>query len=104
MVYCHRCGQDNPGGAHFCNGCGSSLAEDHSFENSVRKFADDTAKLGKDLGEKAAELSKKLAKEAETFAEEVARRVAPKPVQCPKCNEKIYETDVFCWKCGNKRL
>ena len=103
MVYCYSCGLENPDGSNFCNACGSYLSGEGRFEANVEKFADQTAKFGKEVGDKAAEWGKKLAKEAKAFAEEVAKRVAPKPLPCPKCGEKIYETDVFCWSCGGKR-
>lgn len=92
MVYCYRCGLENPDGANYCNKCAASLASDHEFEDSVRKLADKTAKFGK-----------AVAREAHAIAGEVAKRVAAKPLPCPKCGERIYETDVFCWKCGEKR-
>lgn len=103
VAYCYRCGQKNADDAFYCNICGTSLASEHKFEDNVREFADTVAKVGKEAGEKAAEIGKKLAVEAKAFADEVAKKVAPKPLNCPKCKTKIYETDVFCWKCGDKR-
>lgn len=103
MVYCYNCGLQNQEGSNFCNGCGASLSFEGRFEARVERFADDAGKFGNEVGEKAAEWGKRLAKEAQAFADEVARRVAPKPLPCPSCGDRIYETDVFCWKCGNKR-
>jgi hypothetical protein len=57
----------------------------------VKEFADNMAKFGKEVGEKAAEIGKK-----------VASKVAPKPVTCPHCKTSIFETDVFCYNCGGK--
>ena len=69
----------------------------------VEEAAEKAAGEVKEAGEKAAELGKKVAVEAKAFADEVAKKVAPKPLDCPKCQTKIYETDAFCWKCGDKR-
>ena len=104
MTYCYVCGNKNPGEALYCNRCGTSLKSDRRFEDNVRSFADEVAKVGKELGEKAAVLGKRVAKEAKAFADEVAKKVAPKTLTCPKCESKIYETDAFCWKCGDKRI
>ena len=104
MVYCHSCGQQNPDGSNYCNKCAAFMASDRKFEDEVKRFADDMSKFGKEVGEKASEIGKRVAKDAKAFAEEVAKKVAPKPLDCPQCGEKIFETDVFCWKCGDKRV
>ena len=103
MAYCYKCGNQNSEDALYCNKCGISLTVGRTFEDNVKEFADDVVKVGKEAGEKAVEIGKKVAVEAKAFTEEVAKKVAPKPLDCPKCNTKIYETDVFCWKCGDKR-
>ena len=103
MVFCYSCGLENPDEANFCNGCGGYLSVEKRFEANVEKFAHDTAKFGKEVGDKAAEWGKRLAKEAQAFAVEVAKKVAPKSMPCASCGESIYETDAFCWKCGGKR-
>lgn len=103
MAYCYSCGNQNPEDALFCNKCGISLKSDREFEDKVRSFADEAVKVGKEVGEKAAELGKRVAKDAKTFAEEVSKKMTPKPLDCPKCSTSIYETDVYCWKCGDKR-
>jgi predicted amidophosphoribosyltransferase len=103
MVYCYSCGQENPDKANFCNACGGYLSVENRFEANVERFGDDAAKFGKEVGEKAAEWGKRLAKEAQAFAAEVSKRMTPKPLPCASCGEQIYETDAFCWKCGEKR-
>jgi hypothetical protein len=103
MVYCYRCGYNNPEGAKFCNMCAATLSGDRRFEDDVRKFAQEVSKFGREVGRTAADVGKKVAKEAKVFAEDVGRKVAPKPLDCPSCGAKIYETDVFCYKCGGKR-
>ncbi|UCG68670.1 MAG: zinc ribbon domain-containing protein [Thermoplasmata archaeon] len=103
MAYCHSCGYQNPEDAFYCNRCGTSLKSDREFEDKVRSFTDEVVKVGKEVGEKATELGKKVAKDAKAFAEEVSKKVAPKPIDCPKCSTRIYETDEYCWKCGDKR-
>ena len=103
MAYCYKCGHQNADDALYCNKCGISLTSGRTFDDNVREFADNVVKVGKDAGEKAAEIGKKVAVEAKAFADEVAKKVAPKPLDCPKCKTRIYETDVFCWKCGDKR-
>ena len=103
MVYCYNCGRSNPEGAKFCNDCGGYLTMGNRFEASVDKFAEDTRRFAKDFGEKASEAARKLADEAQKVVDDVSRRVAPKPLPCPKCGKKIYETDAYCWGCGDKR-
>ena len=88
MVYCYSCGLENPDGANFCNACGAFLSGDRRFEANVSKFADDTARFGKEVGEKAAEWGQRLAKEAQAFAEEVAKRVAPNPFRAPHAGKQ----------------
>jgi uncharacterized membrane protein YvbJ len=103
LVYCYKCGKQNADDSRYCNTCGTYLSGSRKFEEGVREFADDVSKFGKEVGEKAAEIGKKVAKEAKALTDEVAKKVAPKPLDCPNCGIKIYETDVFCWKCGMKR-
>jgi uncharacterized membrane protein YvbJ len=103
MVYCYKCGFNNETDAKFCNKCGSTLTGDSRFEDNVKDFADSMVKFGKEVGEKAAEVGKKVAKEAKNVSEEVVKKVAPKPIACPQCKTSIFETDVFCYNCGNKR-
>lgn len=103
MVYCYRCGHDNPEDAIYCNSCAVSLKTDRRFEDDVKKFADEVAQFGMEVGKTAAELGKKVANEAMVFAEEVGRRVVPKTIDCPTCKARIYETDIYCYKCGGKR-
>ncbi len=102
MVYCYKCGLENPTGSIYCNKCGSTVTGEHSFEDKVKSFADEMVKVGKDLGEKAAEMAKKAASEAKSFSEEVAKKVNPKPLPCPNCKTTIFETDAFCYHCGGK--
>lgn len=103
MVYCYMCGYQNATDANFCNKCGSALKGDRRFEDSVKNFADEMAKIGKDVGEKAAEMGKKVAKDAKAFAAEVGKKISPKPLECPQCSSRIYETDAYCFNCGDKR-
>lgn len=103
MAYCYKCGHQNADDALYCNKCGISLTSGRTIEDNVREFADTTVKVGKEAGEKAADIAKKMAVEAKAFADEMAKRVTPKPLDCPKCGTKIYETDAFCWKCGDNR-
>ncbi len=37
MITCTQCGQENPAGARFCNGCGAPLAADPAPAREVRK-------------------------------------------------------------------
>jgi predicted amidophosphoribosyltransferase len=97
------CGFENAGGANFCNKCGSALSSDKRFEQSVQNFADEMVKIGKDVGEKAAAMGTKVAKDAKAFAAEVSKKFSPQPVKCPKCSSRIYETDTYCYNCGEKR-
>jgi hypothetical protein len=80
-----------------------AVKNDRKLEDSVKQFADEAVKVGKEVGEKAAVLGKKVAKETKAFAEEVSKKVAPKSIDCPKCSTKIFETDIYCWSCGEKR-
>jgi predicted amidophosphoribosyltransferase len=102
MVYCYRCGNDNPENAKYCNMCAATLSGDRRFEDDVKMFAHDVSKMGREVGKTAADLGKKVAKEAKAFADEVGKKVAPKPLDCPSCKTKIYDTDEYCYKCGNK--
>jgi hypothetical protein len=103
-MYCHKCGFQNADDARYCNKCGTLISGTRTFDDNVKEFSDDMAKLGKDVGEKAAKLGKKVAKEAKSIAEGVSKRVNPKPFACPNCTTRIYETDAFCYSCGEKRI
>ena len=104
MVYCHKCGFQNTEEAKLCNGCGVAITGDKRFEDNVKEFTDNVAKLGKEVGEKAVKIGKKVAKEAKIIADDLSKKVAPKPLNCPKCTTKIYETDQYCWHSGDKRI
>jgi uncharacterized membrane protein YvbJ len=86
MVYCHKCGFQNAQGASYCSGCGDPISANRKFEDNIKEFTDN------------------VAKEAKVIADDLSKKVAPKPLNCSKCATKIYETDVYCWKCGDKRL
>jgi uncharacterized membrane protein YvbJ len=102
MIYCYKCGFKNADDAQYCSKCGTLISGPRKFDDNVKEFSDDMAKLGKDMGEKAAKLGKKVAEEAKSIAEGVSKRINPKPLACPKCATRIYETDVFCYACGEK--
>lgn len=104
MVYCHKCGFQNAKGAKYCSGCADPITADRKFEDNVKVFTDNVAKLGKEVGEKAVKIGKKVAKEAKIIADDLSKKVAPRPLNCPKCATKIYETDAYCWSCGDKRI